>query len=178
MFAAVQPRISSGRRSVRHLLSASICTLLLLGGTIHGFAQESEEKRLTPAEIPWPGGNAAGGAGTSGAQGIQTLVLQGDPTKPGLYTIRLRIAPNLRIQAHLHQDSRSAVVVSGTWYFGYGHKFDEKALKELPAGSFYTEPANVDHFAMTKGEVIVQITGYGPTSTKYFDAELDPARKK
>jgi len=75
-------------------------------------------------------------------------------------------------------DLRSAVVVSGTWYFGYGHTFDEKALKELPAGSFYTEPANVDHFAMTKGEVIVQITGYGPTSTKYFDPELDPSRKK
>jgi len=118
------------------------------------------------------------GTGTSGAQGIQTIVLQGDPTKPGLYTIRLKIASNLRIQAHLHQDLRSAVVVSGTWYFGYGHTFDEKALKELPAGSFYTEPANVDHFAMTKGEVIVQITGYGPTSTKYFDPELDPSRKK
>jgi uncharacterized RmlC-like cupin family protein len=154
---------------------------LLAAVVVFGFTAilgAQEEKRLTPAEIPWPGGNAVGGAGTSGASGVQTLVLQGDPTKPGLYTIRLKIAPNLRIQAHLHQDTRTAVVVSGTWYIGYGHKFDEKTLKELPPGSFYTEPGNVDHFAMTKGEVVVQITGYGPTSTKYFDPELDPARKK
>lgn len=136
-----------------------------------------EEKRLTPDEIPWPGGNAKGGAGTSGASGIQTLVLQGDPTKPGLYTIRLKIAPNLKIQAHAHGDTRTAVVISGNWYIGYGHQFDEKALKELPPGGFYVESANVDHFAMTKGEVVVQITGYGPTSTKYFDPTLDPARK-
>jgi len=160
------------------ILGSVLIVASVFGLTQSTSAQQAEEKRLTPAEVPWPGGIVAGGTGTSGAQGIQTIVLQGDPTKPGLYTIRLKIASNLRIQAHLHQDLRSAVVVSGTWYFGYGHTFDEKALKELPAGSFYTEPANVDHFAMTKGEVTVQITGYGPTSTKYFDPELDPARKK
>ena len=137
-----------------------------------------EGKRLAPDEIAWPGGIAAGALGTSGAAGIQTIVLQGDPSKPGLYTIRLKIAPNLRIQAHTHGDTRAAVVFSGTWYIGYGHQFDEKALKELPPGSFYTEPANVDHFAMTKGDVVVQITGFGPTSTTYFDPANDPSRKK
>ncbi len=149
-------------------------TLLALPLAIH--AQEG--KRLAPSEIQWPGGPAVGGVGTSGASGIQTIVLQGDPSKPGLYTIRLRIAGGMKIQAHAHPDERGAEVVSGTWYIGYGHKFDEKALKELPAGSFYTEPAGVDHFAMTKGEVVVQITGYGPSATKYFDPALDPAKKK
>jgi uncharacterized RmlC-like cupin family protein len=132
---------------------------------------------LTPADVRWPS-DKVGGAGTSGASGIQTVVIQGDPTKPGLYTIRLKIAPNMKIQAHSHQDERSAIVVSGNWYIGFGHEFDEKALKELPAGGFYTEPANVDHFAMTKGEVVVQITGYGPTSTRYFDPSQDPARSR
>jgi len=134
-------------------------------------------KTLTPAQVPWPA-DTKGGAGTSGASGIQTVVLQGDPTKPGLYTIRLKIAPNMKIQAHSHADTRAAEVVSGTWYIGYGHQFDEKALQELPAGSYYEEPGKVDHFAMTKGEVVVQITGYGPTSTTYFDPAQDPARKK
>lgn len=160
------------------LLGSLLILISVFGLTQSTSAQQADEKRLTSAEVPWPGGIAVGGTGTSGAPGIQTIILQGDPTKPGLYTIRLKIASNVRIQAHLHQDLRSAVVVSGTWYFGYGHTFDEKALKELPTGSFYTEPANVDHFAMTKGEVIVQITGYGPTSTEYFNPELDPSRKK
>jgi uncharacterized RmlC-like cupin family protein len=131
---------------------------------------------VTPSEVKWPAG-AAGGVGTSGAAGIQTVVLTGDPAKPGLYTIRLKAAPGMKIQAHSHRDDRSAMVVSGTWYFAYGKQFDEKALKALPPGSFYTEPGGVDHFAMTTEEVVIQITGYGPSSTTYVNPANDPARR-
>jgi hypothetical protein len=31
---------------------------------------------------------------------------------------------------------------------------------------------------MTKGDVVVQITGFGPTSTTYFDPTHDPSRKQ
>ena len=72
----------------------------------------------------------------SGAAGIQTVILKGDPTKAGLYTMLLRLPPNTKIQAHSHKDDRTAVVLSGVWYFGYGREFNEAALKELPAGSF------------------------------------------
>ena len=42
-------------------------------------------------------------------------------------------------------------------------------LKALPPGSFYTEPSNRSHFAETRDEaVIVQITGVGPSSTRYI----------
>jgi uncharacterized RmlC-like cupin family protein len=133
-------------------------------------------KIVTPSEVKWPA-STTGGVGTSGASGIQTVVLTGDPAKPGLYTIRLKAAPGMKIQAHSHRDDRSAMVVSGTWYFAYGKQFDEKALKPLPPGSFYTEPGGVDHFAMTKDEVVIQITGYGPSSTTYVDSAADPARK-
>ena len=131
---------------------------------------------LTPKEINWPA--AASAAGTSGAAGLQVVVLKGDPTKPGLYTLLLRLPPNTKIQAHSHKDDRTAVVVSGLWYFGYGREFNEAALKELPAGSFYTEPPGVEHFAMTKGqETVIEITGYGPSSTTYVDPKNDPAKK-
>jgi len=127
-------------------------------------------------EIPWPAASA-GGAGTSGATGIQTVVLKGDPTKPGLYILALRAAPNMTIQAHSHKDDRVATVLKGTWYFGYGQKFDEKALKALPPGSSYTEPPNTAHFARTKDEVILQIVGYGPSSTTYVNPADDPTRR-
>jgi quercetin dioxygenase-like cupin family protein len=127
-------------------------------------------------EIPWPSARA-GGAGTSGASGIETVVLKGDPTKPGIYVLALRAAPNMTIQAHSHKDDRVATVLKGTWYFGYGQKFDEKALKALPPGSTYTEPPNTAHFARTRDEVIIQIVGYGPSSTTYVNSADDPARK-
>jgi opacity protein-like surface antigen len=51
-----------------------------------------DQIRLTPGEIT--GKEVVGaGAGTSGVVGIHTTVLLGDPTKPGLYTIRLSDLP-------------------------------------------------------------------------------------
>lgn len=127
-------------------------------------------------DVPWPAARA-GGAGTSGAGGIETVILKGDPAKPGLYTLMLRVAPNVRIQAHSHGDDRVATVIKGTWYFAYGEKFDEAALKPLGPGSFYTEPPKAPHFAMTKEQVVLQITGTGPSSTAYVDPGNDPTRK-
>ena len=140
-------------------------------------AQGGGEQRITPAEVKWPA-PAAGGVGTSGVSGTQTVVLKGDPTKPGLYTLLLRVGPNTKIAAHAHPDDRVATVISGTWYFGYGKQFDESALKALPAGSFYTEPPNANHFAMTRAEAVtIQITGTGPSGTTYVDPANDPSRK-
>jgi hypothetical protein len=68
-------------------------------------------------------------------------------------------------------------VISGTWQIGYGDKFDEAKLKALPPSSFYTEPSARNHFAETGDEpVVVQITGFGPSSTEYVDATQDPRK--
>ena len=153
-----------------------VCALLLLGCTAVLGAQ-SGELRMTPAEVKWPAA-AAGGVGTSGVAGTQTVVVKGDPSKPGLYTLLLRVGPNTRIEAHAHPDDRIATVISGTWYFGYGKQFNEAALKQLPPGSVYTEPPNANHFAMTRGEgAVIQITGTGPSGTTYVDPANDPAKK-
>jgi uncharacterized RmlC-like cupin family protein len=132
------------------------------------------EKRLTPAEYKFPQvGNP--GTGSSGIRGIETVVLKGNPDQPGVYTIMLRVPAHTRIAAHSHRDDRVATVISGTWHIGYGDKFDEAKLKALPPGSFYTEPPSRNHFAETGDEpVVVQITGFGPSSTEYVDAAQDP----
>ena len=123
--------------------------------------------RLTVSEIealPPVGAST----GTSGVSGIQTRVLTGNPTQPGTYTIQLSVPANTRIEAHDHPDDRVVTVISGTWHFGYGASFDEKSLKELPPGSFYTEPPNAPHFARTgNAPAVIQITGFGPSGTRY-----------
>src|SRR4029077_4038295 len=110
---------------------------------LDAFINESQEaasrQRLTPSEINELATMGAG-AGTSGVSGIRTRVLKGNPSRPGVYTIELIVPANTRIEAHDHPDDRVATVISGTWYFGYGPRFDEKSLKALPPGSFYTEP--------------------------------------
>lgn len=156
--------ISMTRRAVRPL----VCVMSVLALSVLTTAQDSPvRRRLAPREIEaLP--NASAGAGTSGLPAVTTRVLFGDPTKPGLYTIELRVAPNTVIQAHTHRDTRTAVVVSGLWYFGYGPKNEEAAVKALPPGAFYSEPAGDSHFARTGPEgATVSITGYGPTDTVY-----------
>jgi hypothetical protein len=57
-------------------------------------AQDSQVKRrLTPKEIEALPTQSAG-AGTSGLSAVTTRVLFGDPTKAGLYTIELKVAPD------------------------------------------------------------------------------------
>jgi quercetin dioxygenase-like cupin family protein len=146
---------------------------LLLTDSAGAFAQEVQV-RLTPTEIAAMG-KAAPGAGTSGVAGIQSTVLSGDPTRAGPYTIEIRVPAHTRIAAHDHRNDRSAVVVSGQWYLGYGETATEAAVKPLPPGSFYTEPAGKAHFAMTKDEpAIVYISGFDPTSTTYVDPANTP----
>ena len=139
--------------------------------------RSSDEQRVTPNDFKFPQA-ATPGTGTSGVSGISTVVLKGDPDRVGLYTIMLQVPAHTRIAPHDHQDERVATVVSGTWFFGYGEAFNPAELKALPPGSFYTEPANRTHFAETRDEpVVVQITGVGPSSTRYVDPASDPRRR-
>jgi pimeloyl-ACP methyl ester carboxylesterase len=123
------------------------------------------QMRMTPAEVQ---ANQTGSnqIGSSGLAGVSTKVLF--------------VPAHTMIPAHSHRDDRMAAVVSGTWQFGYGNRFDEGVLKSLPAGSVYSEPGGTSHFARTGGEpVMVEISGFGPTDTRYVnpaDAPKTPDR--
>ena len=136
---------------------------------LHGYAETSRMANQTGSE----------NIGSSLLAGVSTKVLFGDPSKPGFYTIVLSVPANTKIAAHSHRDDRVATVVSGRWSFGYGDRFDEQALKTLPPGSVYSEPAGVSHFAQTGADpVLVQISGEGPTDTHYVNPDDEPKRAK
>ena len=64
----------------------------------------------------------------------------------------IRWPPSTDAKAHSHPDNRYGFVISGTFYHGYGDKFDVKRLEVRPVGTFFTEPAGVGHFGATKDE--------------------------
>jgi pimeloyl-ACP methyl ester carboxylesterase/quercetin dioxygenase-like cupin family protein len=134
--------------------------------------------RLSPVEVR---ANQTGSEqiGSSQLPGVSTKVLFGDPSKPGLYSVVLSVPAHTTIAAHSHRDDRMATVVSGTWQFGYGDRFEAQALKTLPAGSVYSEPGGLNHFARTDAEpVLVQISGFGPTDTHYVDPAQAPESRR
>jgi hypothetical protein len=123
---------------------------------------------ITPVEMKW---TSQGGLA---APGMEQLNLIGDPAKPGPYTLRLKFPKGYRLEPHTHPDAREVTILSGTYATGYGDKFDEAKLKVLPAGSFYTEPANFPHFIEIKEDVVLQVSGTGPSSRRFVEA---PASK-
>jgi quercetin dioxygenase-like cupin family protein len=134
-----------------------------LVGSGFAYAQGDPAGRivLVPSNLKWVDNPAPAGA--------QTAVLFGDPTKPGPYVMRVKFPPNTKNPPHTHPDNRQATVISGTWYFGQGDNLDTEKATTLPAGTFFTEPANSVHYNFTTSEqVIVQISGTGPTASKPF----------
>jgi quercetin dioxygenase-like cupin family protein len=166
--------VTTGGAPMANRLSTIAFALLFACCAVNCVSAGETQERLTPQEIAaLPSLDA--GTGTSGVAGIRTTVLSGDPNKTGLYTIRLAIPPHTVIKAHRHRDDRVATVVSGLWFIGYGVKRDAGALKALPAGSFYTEPAAAAHFAGTQDQpAVIDITGFGPSDTVYVDAGESP----
>ena len=121
---------------------------------------KAEARAVTPAEMTW------GSQGGLALPGMEQVNLVGNPSEPGPYTLRLKFPAGYKLAPHVHPDSREVTILSGTWYTGYGEKFDETALKALPAGSFYTEPANVAHFVVVREPVLIQVSGTGPSGRK------------
>ena len=116
---------------------------------------------LTAEEMTWsPQGSLA-------LPGLEQVSLVGDPSKPGPYTIRLKFPAGFKLAPHTHPDPREVTILSGTWYTGYGEQADPALFKAMPAGSFYTEPANLPHFVEVHDAVIIQVSGVGPSGRAF-----------
>jgi quercetin dioxygenase-like cupin family protein len=98
--------------------------------------------------------------------GLSSVVLSGDPSKPGLYAVRNRFAPGSFSRPHFHPNDRFIIVVSGTWWVGTGPVFDAKSTTPMPVGSFVTHYADKIHYDGAKDEACeVVIYGMGPATT-------------
>jgi quercetin dioxygenase-like cupin family protein len=119
---------------------------------------------VTPEHIVW--------TDKPGFEGVKFATLAGDPSKPGIYVIRAKFSPGRMTRPHFHPEDRYVVVVSGTWYIGEGDTFEPDKTIPLKAGSYAKHPANLHHYDGAKDEeVIVQITGYGPSGTTLVHPE-------
>jgi quercetin dioxygenase-like cupin family protein len=110
------------------------------------------------------------------ASGAKMAVLQGDPGKAELFTIRLDLPDGYKIAPHFHPTDEHLTVISGTFLVGMGDVADAAHARTLPAGSFATAAANMHHFAIARGHTVVQVHAMGPFSLTYVNAADDPSR--
>ena len=133
--------------------------------------QEMDEANLFPnADIKWKAGPP------SLPKGAMIAVLEGDPGKDGPFVFRVKVPDGYRIPPHTHPKTERVTVISGTFNIGMGAKFDEKAVRAMPAGTYGFWPAGMKHFVLVKGETVVQFHGMGPWSIEYVNPDDDPRR--
>ncbi len=126
---------------------------------------------MAPGDLKW--GPAPAGL----PAGVEVAVLDGDPGKTGLFTMRAKTPDGWMVQPHWHPLDEHVTVVSGTLMVGIGPKWDDAALHEMAAGTYTKMPRRMNHFAKAKGETIFQITAMGPFGITYVDPKDDPRKK-
>jgi quercetin dioxygenase-like cupin family protein len=102
--------------------------------------------------------------------GVQTAVLEGDPSKPGFYLTINRFPPGVMSRPHYHPDERYVVVLRGTWNTGEGDAFTPDKTVPLKPGDYMRHPAGGHHYdGGLDEEAVVAISGYGPTRADVID---------
>jgi quercetin dioxygenase-like cupin family protein len=119
---------------------------------------------LTPEALPWE----------PVFDGAEIALLAGDPEEVGSpYVIRVKYRDGLKVLPHWHSSDESITVISGTWVMGVGERYDLSVAQEFPAGSYLVIPKGVPHFAVCRGETIVQRHGVGPLDSPLDRSEDD-----
>jgi len=109
-------------------------------------------------------------------KGAQLAVLHGDPSKKGVFAMRLKMPDGYKIAPHWHSNIEELTVLSGTFQLGMGDEWDDSAVHSLEAGSYHYLPARAHHYAAAKGDTVVEIHGNGPFDIHYLNPADDPTK--
>jgi quercetin dioxygenase-like cupin family protein len=162
----------------RYLLFGTVLSFLLVP-----FMADAQEQRVVVDEGPdtpliYPAEDIRWRAGPGSFEaGSMFTVLEGDPAEPGFFTMQIRMPDGFVIAPHWHPGVERLTVLSGAFHLGHGEVFDRQAAERLPAGSHFSLPPGMRHYAFTEGETVVQLSSIGPWEITYVNADDDPRRR-
>ena len=133
-----------------------------------GSGPEPRWELFTPDHIAWRDGPP------SLLPGAKMAILEGDPAKEGLFTMRLKLPDGYRVFPHWHPRTERLTIIQGIVNLGTGDRFDAAATQVLSAGTYSSMPPKMTHFAWMKGETILQLSSIGPWEVVYVNPSDDP----
>lgn len=148
-------------------MGAAILAALALGATAQP-ARESAPVIVSPQDIRW------GTAPAALPAGAQAAVLYGDPTREGMFALRVKIPKDYFIPPHTHAQAEVVTILSGKFSLGMGPKVERRAATSLGSGAFVALPSGVAHYVFSDEETILQINAMGPWGIDYLDPKDDP----
>jgi quercetin dioxygenase-like cupin family protein len=126
----------------------------------------------TPEQSKWTDGPAGL------PRGAKAALLEGDPSQPGPFALRLKFPANYTIPPHWHPADEHVTVLSGALYMGMGETLERAKATSLGEGSYAVMPKGMRHFAYTEGESEIQLHGIGPWGINYVNPADDPRQAK
>lgn len=152
-------------------LKSVAVSLTLLGGSLLAAGPLAADPALIAAvssELQWAAAPSVG-------PGAMIAVIEGDLKTAEPFTFRLKLPANSKIGVHTHPVTERVTVISGTFYFATGDKFDPAQAKVYQAGDTLIIPAGMAMYAATKDqETVLQLHGTGPWGISYLDPADDP----
>ena len=126
---------------------------------------------VVSSELKWSDAPSVG-------PGAKIAVIEGDLKAAAPFTFRLQLPPNLKIGVHTHPVFERVTVISGTFYFATGDKFDPAKAKAYKPGDAVMIPPGMPMYAYTKNEAaIIQLHGTGPWGISFLDPADAPKKK-
>lgn len=132
----------------------------------------------TPAHVVIPVEQVSWKAGPPSLNaGAQSAVLYGDPSKDGVFVMRLKLPAGFRIAPHTHPRPEILTVISGAFHIGMGKEADPAKARKLSPGGFFAFDPGLAHFAHVDEETVVQLSSTGPWTIEYVDPADDPRKQ-
>jgi len=125
---------------------------------------------VSPDQLSWKDGPP------SLPKGAQFTVVAGDPTKDGLYVIRLKVKAGYKVPPHVHPFDENVTVLQGSFNIGMGAQLDDKKGHSVKVGGFAQAPKGEQHYAWFTEDSIIQIHGMGPQGITYVNPADDPRK--
>jgi len=119
--------------------------LACLAGPVAAPAVAADSMIMNKGDIKW------GDTPPSLPKGAKIAVLNGDPGKPGPFTIRLQMPAGYKIAPHWHSQDENLTLITGVMYLGMGETVDSSKATALKAGAYHYL-----HRKPEKGQFVIQ----------------------
>ena len=104
-------------------------------------------------------------------------MVKGNPTKEGLYVVRLKVPAGYKIEPHTHPIDENVTVLSGSFNIGTGNKLDRTKGTLIKTGGYSYVAKGMTHYAWFTEDTVLQLHGMGQQGITYVDPANDPRKK-
>ncbi|MDB6151348.1 MAG: hypothetical protein JWQ44_2796 [Chthoniobacter sp.] len=150
------------------VLAVALPSALLLAQQVSHGAKTAHANLHPPTEIQWKDGPP------SLPPGAKFAMLEGDPTREGMFVMRVRVPDGFHIPAHTHPKPERVTIIQGTFKLAMGDNPKLADARVLPVGTYGVWPPGMVHAVWVEGETIVQFHGQGPWIINYVNPADDP----